>query len=80
MMICHIGCHPAPLGPYDETFFYQIRLIYLLKSSLILTDSCRYGVGAYRTTLESSDDGTQDLIVYGIETTCIYLQLIQCKL
>ena len=77
MFVGQIGSYTASLSTDYETFLDKERLIYFLEGSLILSNSGSYGIGSYRTSLESIDYSTQNLIVYSIESAGIYLKLIK---
>ena len=77
MTISQVGNDAAARCARKESFLDQERFIYFFQCTYIFTDGCGNSSGADRTAAEFFDDGQQDLIVDGIETTRIDVQGIE---
>ncbi len=61
-------------SPYYKALLYKERLIDLFKRSLVLPNSCSYGIGPYRTSLEFGYYSLENLVVNRVQSPLVYVQ------
>ena len=79
MLIRQLGGYPTSLGTHNESFFYKEWLIHFLEGPLILSYCSGDSVGSDRTALKCTDNCTQYLVVYGVQTAGIYIELVESE-
>ena len=80
MLICQLRHHTTTRGTLDKALHDEERLIDLLDSTCIFTNSsgnCRDSNG---TTTELINDGEQDAVVYLVKTILVDIQRLQGNL
>ena len=77
MAVSQISRLSPPWSPYYETFLYKERFIDFFKRSLVFSDGCSYGIGAYRTTVEFGDYRSENLVVHGIESSLVDIEGVE---